>query len=536
MKIRSKLIIAFLIITLFPIVITLFSVRVILERQNATLATSYNLTREDSSHFNLIANPLNFFSNVTFSDFTELKHITHNAPDTFLEKNFLERKNTKLLKKDSYLIVVKDGQLYFIGDKKAMKKLSYLPLMHDYSHTSEYLTYIDKKSTSVIKEVSFLFSDRSSGQIFLVTDYSEMFIRWTEALKQILLAFLLILLTTGILITIWLYESVVRPLSILRLATMQIGAGNLEQPIASTSSDEIGQLCKEFDDMRIRLKSMVEDSITAEENTKEIISSISHDLKTPITAIKGYTEGIIDGVADTPEKQKKYLQTIYAKANDITYLIDELSLFSKVERNSLAYNFMSVNLDEYFTDCISDISLDLESQNITIEYTNTTRKDAKILVDAEQLKRVLHNIVDNAVKYIDKPEGHIKIQITDVKKDPPQPPLYRQLNEDGSDLIPETLPEEFIQVEITDNGPGIDEKDLPHIFERFYRADASRNSSKRGSGIGLSIVKMIITELGGEIWAESKKCVGSSFYFTLKKETQGDMKENGGTYEQDINH
>ena len=197
---------------------------------------------------------------------------------------------------------------------------------------------------------------------------------------------------------------------------------------------------------------------------------------------------------------------------------------------------MSVNLDEYFTDCISDISLDLESQNITIEYTNTTRKDTKILVDAEQLKRVLHNIVDNAVKYIDKPEGHIKIQITDVKKDPPQPPLYRQLNEDGSDLIPETLPEEFIQVEITDNGPGIDEKDLPHIFERFYRADASRNSSKRGSGIGLSIVKMIITELGGEIWAESKKCVGSSFYFTLKKETQGDMKENGGTYEQDINH
>lgn len=352
-----------------------------------------------------------------------------------------------------------------------------------------------------------------------MTDYSNLEPHWIDSLKEILVTFLMSLFTTAVLLTIWIYESILRPLNILRLATMQIGEGNLDTPIQEVSNDEIGQLCHDFNEMRIRLKKIIEEDIAAEENTREIISSISHDLKTPITAIKGYTEGIIDGVADTPEKQMKYLQTIYAKANDITYLIDELSVFSKVERNSLVYNFNSINLDNYFMDCIADISLDLESKNITIEYKNETEKNTHVVIDTEQLKRVLHNIIDNAVKYMDKKKGHIAIKITDVPPELNQHPLYRQINKDGTSLSQEQAPNEYIQVEITDNGPGIDEKDLPHIFERFYRADASRNSSKRGSGIGLSIVKVIITEHDGKIWAESTKGQGSSFYFTLKKET-----------------
>ena len=298
---------------------------------------------------------------------------------------------------------------------------------------------------------------------------------------------------------------------------MQIGAGNLEQPIPISSSDEIGQLCRDFEEMRIRLKNVLEERIESEENTREIMSSISHDLKTPVTAIKGYTEGILDGVADTPEKQQKYLHTIYAKANDITYLIDELLLFSKVERNSLAYHFVSVNLENYFMDCIEDISLDIESQNMTIDYYSTTDKDTYILADTEQLKRVLHNIVENAVKYNDKPEGHISIRVEDFVKPHTAPPLYRQLKEDGTDLIPRQVPDEFILIQIEDNGPGIAADNLPHIFDRFFRGDASRNSSKRGSGLGLAIVRRIISDHGGKVWAESIEGVGSSFYFTLKK-------------------
>lgn len=308
-----------------------------------------------------------------------------------------------------------------------------------------------------------------------------------------------------------------RPLSILRLATTQIGDGNLSQPIPLTSQDEIGQLCKDFEEMRIRLQKMIAEQIQSEEETREIISSISHDLKTPVTAIKGYTEGILDGVADTPEKQAKYLQTIYNKTNDITYLIDELAVFSKVERNSLAYNFVSVNLESYFADCIEDISLDLESRNMTVEYYNATDKDTFVLVDTEQLKRVLNNILENAAKYNDKPAGHISIRVEDVPIPPAAPPLYRQLKEDGTDLIPRQTPEEFVQIQIEDDGPGIAAADLTHIFDRFFRADMSRNSSRRGSGLGLAIVKKIISDHGGNVWAESIEGVGTSFYFTLKK-------------------
>ena len=156
--------------------------------------------------------------------------------------------------------------------------------------------------------------------------------------------------------------------------------------------------------------------------------------------------------------------------------------------------------------------------SITIDYYNATDINTWILVDTEQLKRVLHNIRENAVKYNDKPDGHISVRIEETKTKPAAPPLYRQLKEDGSDLFPQKKPDEFIQVQIEDNGPGIAANDIPHIFDRFYRADASRNSSKRGSGLGLAIVRMIISDHGGKVWAESIEGVGTSFYFTLKKD------------------
>ena len=162
----------------------------------------------------------------------------------------------------------------------------------------------------------------------------------------------------------------------------------------------------------------------------------------------------------------------------------------------------------------------MESKNITIDYYNTTDKNTCILADTEQLKRVLHNIIENAAKYNDKPNGHISVRIEEAKSKPVAPPLYRQLKEDGSDLFPQQIPDEFIQVQIEDNGPGIAAKDLPHIFDRFYRADASRNSSKRGSGLGLAIVRMIISDHGGKVWVESIEEVGTSFYFTLKKDNE----------------
>ena len=243
--------------------------------------------------------------------------------------------------------------------------------------------------------------------------------------------------------------------------------------------------------MRQHLKNNIEDKIVGEKENKMLISNIAHDLKTPITAVKGYAEGLMDGVADTPEKRDKYIRTIYNKANEMDTLINELTLYSKIDTNRIPYNFAKINVSDYFMDCVEEIGLDLEAKNIGLGYFNYVDEDVQIIADPEQLRRVINNIIGNSIKYLDKQKGYINIRIKDVG--------------------------DFIQVEIEDNGRGIAARDLPYIFDRFYRADASRNSATGGSGIGLSIVKKIIEDHGGKIWATSKESIGTVMYFVIRK-------------------
>ena len=281
------------------------------------------------------------------------------------------------------------------------------------------------------------------------------------------------------------------PIKKLQVAAQNIKDGNLDFTIEAESTDEIGELCKSFEEMRERLKESTEEKLKSEKENKTLISNIAHDLKTPITAVKGYAEGLLDGVADTPEKQEKYLRTIYNKANEMDTLINELTLYSKIDTNRIPYNFAKINVAEYFNDCVEEIGLDLEAKNIGLAYFNYVDEQTLIIADPEQLRRVINNIVGNSCKYLDKQKGLINIRIKDVG--------------------------DFIQVEIEDNGRGIAARDLPYIFDRFYRADASRNSATGGSGIGLSIVKKIIEDHGGKIWATSKESIGTVMYFVIRK-------------------
>ena len=150
-----------------------------------------------------------------------------------------------------------------------------------------------------------------------------------------------------------------------------------------------------------------------------------------------------------------------------------------------------MNVAEFFQDCVEEVGLDLESKNIELNFYNLVSPETQIIADPEQLRRVINNIIGNSIKYLDKQKGYINIRIKDVG--------------------------DFIQVEIEDNGRGIAARDLPYIFDRFYRADASRNSATGGSGIGLSIVKKIIEDHGGKIWATSKESIGTVMYFVIRK-------------------
>ena len=309
--------------------------------------------------------------------------------------------------------------------------------------------------------------------------------------KDMILTATIILVFTALSVGLWIYRSIAVPLVKLRKATRNIKEGNLDFVLEVEGNDEFSQLCQDFEEMRKRLKESTEEKILMDKENKELISNISHDLKTPITAVKGYVEGIMDGVADTPEKMDRYVRTIYNKTNEMDHLINELTFYSKIDTNRIPYTFSKLNVEDYFSDCAEELGLEMETRGIELVYANYVEKDVQVIADGEQIRRVIHNIVSNAIKYMEKPKGIIQLRVKDVG--------------------------DFIQVEIEDNGKGIAAKDLPYIFDRFYRTDVSRNSSKGGSGIGLSIVKKIMEDHGGKVWATSRLGIGTIMYFVLRK-------------------
>ena len=302
---------------------------------------------------------------------------------------------------------------------------------------------------------------------------------------------MIVILTTGLIMMIWIYSSIVRPLEALRKATQNIKEGNLDFTLDVETDDEIGELTADFEEMRIRLKESQEEKLISDRESKELISNIAHDLKTPITTIRGYAEGILDGVAATPEMQDKYVRTIYNKSVEMTGLIEELTFYAKIDTNRIPYNFIRLKVRDYFDDCADEIRLDVEGKGIRFDYNCSVGPEELVIADPEQLHKVINNIVGNSVKYMNRDIKIITMNISDIG--------------------------DFIQCDLSDTGKGVAKKDLTLIFERFYRTDASRNSSQGGSGIGLSIVKKIVEDHGGRIWASCEEGEGLTIHFILRK-------------------
>ena len=356
--------------------------------------------------------------------------------------------------------------------------------LYGLSHTK--LAQQVKDSTEVVYDISVGESANSQTQVRLIA-------------KDVLFTATVILVFTALSIGLWIYRSIATPLVKLKKATQNIKEGNLDFVLEVEGDDEFSELCRDFEEMRKRLKESAEEKVLLDKENKELISNISHDLKTPITAVKGYVEGIMDGVADTPEKMDRYVKTIYNKTNEMDHLINELTFYSKFDTNRIPYTFSKLNVEDYFSDCAEEVGLELETRGIELVYANYVESGVQVIADGEQIRRVIHNIISNAIKYMDKPKGIIQIRVKDVG--------------------------DFIQVEIEDNGKGIAAKDLPSIFDRFYRTDVSRNSSKGGSGIGLSIVKKILEDHGGKVWATSRLGIGTIMYFVLRKYQEVPMNE-----------
>ncbi len=489
MKIRTKLVFTFLAISVVPVFLILFVIRSLNSYQERTFSENYGLAEQvDLSS----GASIRVFSRLTQTVQREIDRLILEQPERLDNTEYLEEINYRLTRRHSFLIMEKDGGMIYTGDKETTDKLSgEMTGFGSPGSPAAWRNYLDAETEHLIKQREFTFADGSVGNVYLVTNVAEAIPEVRSMTSEMLLSCILILFITGAFLTAWIYRSMLRPIGRLQEATKQIRDGNLDFTLDVEDDDEIGQLCQNFEEMRIRLKESTEEKIQYDKENKELISNISHDLKTPITAIKGYVEGIMDGVASSPEKLDKYIRTIYNKANDMDRLIDELTFYSKIDTNKIPYTFSKINVSNYFHDCVDEVGLELEARGVELGYFNYVDEDVLVIADAEQIKRVINNIIANSLKYMDKKQGVINIRILDVG--------------------------DFVQIEIEDNGKGIGTRELPYIFDRFYRTDSSRNSSKGGSGIGLSIVKKIVEDHGGKIWATSKEGVGTQIHFVLRK-------------------
>lgn len=488
MKLKTRLVIAFITVTILPLVLSVMVIFTFSKLQLRAIEENYGITGATYEYF---TNPTKVLNKVTETTYHDLTITANRAVEKFDDIMYLDEVNQELRTMNSYLIVRKDTQIAYSGSDTAAGIYSQLPEYGNYNPDSENRTYIGGNLQVLIKQVDFVAMNDAKSSVFIVTDVSKAIPEISSFMTDMMLAVVIILALTAAFLIIWIYRGVAIPLSRMKIATQNIKDGNLDFELEVETDDEIGQLCRDFEEMRKRLKDTTSEKIEYDKRSKELISNISHDLKTPITAIKGYVEGIMDGVADTPEKMERYIKTIYNKANEMDLLINELTLYSKIDSNRIPYNFSTVSVNGYFDDCASDLTMELESRGIEFTYVNYVDSDVKIIADVEQLKRVINNIISNATKYMDKQQKRVNLRVKDVG--------------------------DFIQIEIEDNGKGIGTKELPNIFERFYRTDTSRNSSTGGSGIGLSIVKKIVEEHGGKIWATSKEGTGTIMYFVIRK-------------------
>ena len=494
MKFRTKLIITFLIVILLPILLSGIAFIAVGAMISYNSDLNFQIEISDDS---TLSDSLASLSNTTNMMYIRLENIAEEDERRLEDKAFLEDLNEEASRVSSYIVVRKGIEEYYTGNEEMSGRFfSRLPAYGFESKDSNSGFYYNDMQ-KLVKQIDFVFSDGDEGSLFLVTRVNSVVSR--SFLIYLFSAIIFILVLTSIVLTQWVYKGFFEPINRLNVAMQQIAEGNFEYSLTSEDTNEIGELYRNYEDMRLRLKESTEEKIQNERQNRELVSNISHDLKTPITAIKGYVEGIMDGVADTPEKMDRYIKTIYTKANDMNRLINELTYYSGIDSNRIPYNFHRINLADFFQDCVEDVGLDLESKNIELNYSNLVDPSTRIIADPEQLKKVIDNIVGNSIKYMDKPKGVINIRILDEV--------------------------DSVRVEIEDNGKGISTKDLGKIFERFYRTDASRNSSTGGSGIGLSIVKKIIEDHGGYIWATSKDGEGTCLHFVIRKYREAEENE-----------
>lgn len=303
---------------------------------------------------------------------------------------------------------------------------------------------------------------------------------------------IVIILLTNRFLTSFVFKRIIRPLEILVYGVHQIRDGNLDYHIDYNEKDEFQEICSDFNEMAKRLLDSVKARQKDEANRKELIAGISHDLRTPLTSIKAYVEGLETGVASTPETQKRYLDTIKNKTSDLEHIVSQLFLFSKLDIGEFPLYLEKVDIGEEISNIAANLFEEYKEKGLIITIMQNV-EGICIQADIVQLRNAVINVLENSVKYKNMEQGQMKISCEDKDR--------------------------YVEIRLEDNGPGVSDEALEKLFDVFYRTDPSRSNPSKGSGLGLSITAKILEQLGGTIKAENVEEGGLAIIMTLPKYT-----------------
>lgn len=282
-------------------------------------------------------------------------------------------------------------------------------------------------------------------------------------------------------------RSLLTPLQELHIATGKVKAGDLDFTIRYRRNNEIGDLCAAFESMKEQLKSSLAKQAALEQARKELIASISHDLRTPLTSIKGYVEGLQDGIVKDEEQLRRYVTIIKNKTENLDQLIERLFQFAQLDMADPQDEMLICDSKALLEAIISPLEVEFADQSVKLEAARPF-PSVPLRANETSLAQVFHNLIDNARRYA---------------------------GDQGTITVKASVEQACLRITVSDNGPGIPSQHLPHIFDHFYRAEKSRSRTYGGSGLGLAICKQIIEQHGGQIWAESVPHKQTDFHCVL---------------------
>ncbi len=351
---------------------------------------------------------------------------------------------------------------------------------------------MSKKKTSKFSKVSFLVALPASI-ISSILSASILFIATDSGIQAILYTGIIVLIVTFLSVYLISWHIHHPRIEILESIYKNIAKKRFDDysKIKASPNDEINLLMKRS----VRASNMVEKELQRlnkiENYRKEFIGDISHELKTPIFAIQGFIETLLNGAIHDDEVNEAFLKKAMRNVNRLTYLTKDLMEISRLETGELKSDMQEIYLRNLILDVVESLHYKSQKEQIEIEVSEFD-KNIQIRADRSQIRQVLINLIENAIKY-NTENGKVEVGVKEFKGDPDR-----------------------VRVYVRDTGIGIEKKDIPRVTERFFRVDKSRSREKGGTGLGLSIVKHIIEAHGENLIIESNH-EGSTFSFTLSK-------------------